>query len=292
MQKLKNDAETMQQLFNSLKYEDCLEGHTVFNYGDQGNTFYILLAGEVEIRVPTPVELENSSNSPEGLLVFLITYYDIIYWEKIPNGFAIKKTLNEGLKHLQLSLKDDDRQEMLAILGNRIVGGKTELHRQLYKYFEQSSSKTNTIRLHWLKTVQVMHAGDSFGERALIKQEPRIASVFCTKSCFFTTMTRQDYNQVIGNFKKKELKHACEYFRQFRIFKKLRAAALERIQYYMKEREFTLGQTLFRQGHSEVDGVYFIKNGDFEVTVQSEQGVASETRIQTLVRSSSQKLQM
>lgn len=67
----------------------------MFSYGDSGSTFYILLAGEVEIRVPTNVELEGNSASPEGLLVFLITYYDIIYWEKIPDGFKIKRELNE-----------------------------------------------------------------------------------------------------------------------------------------------------------------------------------------------------
>lgn len=58
----------------------------VFSFGDSGSTFYIVLAGEVEIRVPTPVELEGNSASPEGLLVFLITYFEIIYWDRIPDG--------------------------------------------------------------------------------------------------------------------------------------------------------------------------------------------------------------
>ena len=95
MQKLKKDTETLKLLFSSLKHEVGARGSVVFNYGDSGSTFYILLSGEVEIRVPTPVELEGPSASPEGLIVFLITYYDIIHWEKIPDGFKIKKELLE-----------------------------------------------------------------------------------------------------------------------------------------------------------------------------------------------------
>ena len=37
----------------------------------------------------------------------------------------------------------------------------------------------------------------------------------------------------------------------------------------MVQKSFTIGQTLFKEGVSQVDGVYFIKQGDFEITVNS-----------------------
>lgn len=91
--KLKGDLETLNLLFQSLKYEGTPKDSVVFKYGDSGSTFYILLAGEVEIRVPTTVELQGNSATPEGLLVFLITYHDIIYWDKIQDGYRIRREL-------------------------------------------------------------------------------------------------------------------------------------------------------------------------------------------------------
>ena len=47
--KLKNDPDMLHLLFQSLKFEEQLKGNTVFNYGDEGSTFYIILSGEVQI---------------------------------------------------------------------------------------------------------------------------------------------------------------------------------------------------------------------------------------------------
>jgi CRP-like cAMP-binding protein len=51
-----------------------------------------------------------------------------------------------------------------------------------------------------------MKAGDSFGERALIKHEARAATVYCSQNCIFATLSRYDYIKIIGQAKKKELK--------------------------------------------------------------------------------------
>lgn len=57
-----------------------MAGETVFSFGDRGTEFYIIIKGEVEIRVPAPVELENDQASALGLLVFITTHFDDIYW--------------------------------------------------------------------------------------------------------------------------------------------------------------------------------------------------------------------
>ena len=46
-----------------------------------GHHFYIVIAGEVEVRVPAPVELEEESATPEGLMSFIITYFQDINWK-------------------------------------------------------------------------------------------------------------------------------------------------------------------------------------------------------------------
>jgi len=111
-------------------------------------------------------------------------------------------------------------------LGKLIIKGVTQLHKNMFRYFDSSQG---TLKLVWYKTVQTMREGESFGERALLKHELRAATVFCSESCVFATLSRGDYNKIIGAAKKKEMKENCEYFRNFRIFSKLRATVLERL---------------------------------------------------------------
>lgn len=66
-----------------------------------------------------------------------------------------------------------------------------------------------------------------------------------------------------------------DYFRKFRIFQKLRSTALERISYYLTLKNFRMGQDVFREGTSPVDGVYFIKSGEFEVTLKRPKSAAN-----------------
>ena len=40
--------------------------------------------------------------------------------------------------------------------------------------------------------------GGSFGERALIKNENRAATIFCLEDSFFAVLTRSDYMMIIG----------------------------------------------------------------------------------------------
>jgi len=58
-------------------------------------------------------------------MVFLITYHDIIFWDKIQDGNKIKRDLNEQLRQLGFNLKTNDRSELLLELGKLIVKGVT-----------------------------------------------------------------------------------------------------------------------------------------------------------------------
>ena len=57
-----------------------------------------------------------------------------------------------------------------------------------------------------------------------------------------------------------------EFLRGFRIFSTLRANIIEKIYQYMRPKQFIRGQKVYSEGSSQVDGVYFITGGEFEVT--------------------------
>ena len=61
----------------------------MFNYGDAGNHFYILIQGSVDVRVPMPVQLEDDEATPISVLNYIIENYDDIYWKAIDRKVSI-----------------------------------------------------------------------------------------------------------------------------------------------------------------------------------------------------------
>jgi CRP-like cAMP-binding protein len=52
--------------------------------------------------------------------------------------------------------------------------------------------------------------GASFGELALMFDQPRAASIFCTKPCFFLTIHKEDYQNHVNRFAKKQKEQLIE----------------------------------------------------------------------------------
>lgn len=82
--------------------QECKARETVFLFGDRGKMFYIIIKGEVEIRTPSPIELENESATAEGILVFIVTYFEDIYWQKIYQGEKIQQVFLKELMKLDV----------------------------------------------------------------------------------------------------------------------------------------------------------------------------------------------
>ena len=89
--------------------------------------------------------------------------------------------------------------------------------------------------------MQTLPIGGSFGERALIKNEDRAATIVCSKNCSFATIERRDYNLIIGLAQKREFAKTVEFLRGFRMLSSLRTNIIEKIHYYMKPRHFKRG---------------------------------------------------
>ena len=123
-----------------------------------------------------------------------------------------------------------------------------------------------SITVSRFKEVARLSDGASFGELALLKNEGRAATVVCSKMTRFATLNRRDYVWTIGQEEKRKLKQIVAFFRSFRIFSTLRANVIEKVFKYMKSKKFLRGQKVYREGVSEIDGLYFITSGEFEIT--------------------------
>ena len=72
--------------------------------------------------------------------------------------------------------------------------------------------------------------------------------------------------------------------KNYRIFESLRESVISKIFHYMKRKEFKRETIVYREGDPLNDGVYFIKEGEFQVTKATnteEVGLVNEAGLPT-----------
>jgi len=100
------DPVSVQSLFTHLRLAEYKAGETVFRFGDRGQLFYIIIDGEVDIRTPAPIELQDDQLTPEGLLVFCLTYFNDVNWQSITNGEKVKQRIIKELQNHTVAVLD------------------------------------------------------------------------------------------------------------------------------------------------------------------------------------------
>jgi len=77
------------------------------------------------------------------------------------------------------------------------VEGEREEDEDDKKEFEEYASSFG-------KVIQYLGVGESFGEIALKKNQPRTASILCRKECEFLTLEKQQFDEVFGKMEKEK----------------------------------------------------------------------------------------
>ena len=101
--------------------------------------------------------------------------------------------------------------------------------------------KHKYVNIQLFKSVGNLKAGQSFGERALIRNEERAASIVCTEYSQFATLDRIEFTACLAQVQKREMKEQVSFFKEFRIFQGLRNNTVERIGLNSRPRDFYRG---------------------------------------------------
>lgn len=101
--------------------------------------------------------------------------------------------------------------------------------------------------------------GHSFGELALLGDQPRSATITCkTLDVFFAVLEREDFMSN-KSFPK------VSYLRKFKVFSHLQSKSLKKLSLYLFERQVPMNKIIYKEGDPP-DGLYLIDNGEFEFT--------------------------
>ena len=131
------EAKTVNYLYRNILYQEHDVGETVFNYGEMGKLFYIILEGEVIVKTPGPHILEGEENvNPQSVLLYLIKYFRDIDWIDIINGEIIRRLLAFELASYGFDIENNanfDKTAAVAVFRNLIEKDKTRIHKKIYK---------------------------------------------------------------------------------------------------------------------------------------------------------------
>lgn len=81
------------------------------------------------IRTPSPVELEAEQTTAEGLLSFLISYFEDIFWERIEFGERMKRLISDEFKRQGLDPEKDSKETIVKAVDRAVSMGDSNLHK-------------------------------------------------------------------------------------------------------------------------------------------------------------------
>lgn len=115
-----------------------------------------------------------------------------------------------------------------------------------------------------IQEVRTYGPGDSFGELALLQNQPRAASIQCKTLCHFAVLRREDHEKTLHRLQKKKLDEKVEFLLGQPMFKSWSKGAMTKLSYYFNERNYAWKQVVYRVGDPAND-VFFIKKGEFRL---------------------------
>jgi CRP-like cAMP-binding protein len=121
------------------------------------------------------------------------------------------------------------------------------------------------------KLLQILRAGDCFGELALISNGKRAASILCREDCHFAVLEREDYKEILGTIQTKSIQEKMEAVRRYAVFAQFTEDGITQLAYILKTRTLKAGQDLFLAGQT-VNEVFLVKSGTFRLYKRVQSG--------------------
>ena len=231
-----SDYEKLGKLVSVLNYEIFEKDSKIINCGDEGDKFYVLLEGLVGIYKPFPKEVEMSFRN---YVEYLCHARD-----EESNYAKFKRIILQNPEVDHFSLK-------------RINFDYTQI---------KQSHKKKVFILEEDKKLAEFGGGFAFGEMALIKREPRNATIIALDHCKLVSIDKIDYNKIIREIEEKRLGHVIREFKNnFPLFEYWGGYQCLRLFNFLEKESLTFGDYLYKQ-NDQSDAIYFIRSGTFEMT--------------------------
>ena len=232
---LEQSEEKLMKLIPLLNFKTFKTNERIMNFGEEGDKCYILLKGVVGIYKPFPITKQLSLRE---------------YVEYLANVRDLEKNMPKFDRILNYNSKID-KIKLFAIEFD-------------YTKIPQTTSKIN-IMLEEERELGQAKAGASFGEMALIKNQPRNASIIALERCGMIYIEKNDYTKIVKDIEEQRINRELATFKQFYpIFRYWPPSKCFRLLSGFITQEYDKDEYVYKQNDVPT-GIYIIKEGIFEV---------------------------
>ena len=263
--KLKNEDSQLkvEKITKICRLEKAFKGEPIINYGEEGDKFYIVLEGIVEIYKPVYIEVELLPNEFINLLN------------------RIKEREGNSLKYERIKEKNNiffetysGRSKQGDINYKNSQSNNPSNRSGVSGSIYSASSKSDMEKLKYKQTFLVEDEekmgeygeGFSFGDIALIKKTVRNATIKAKEYCILLTIEKNDYNKAILEFQRKKLsKEIDDFIRVYSFFKDFSHDRIIRLFNCFSKKTIYKGENLYEQNKKD-ECLYIINNGTFLVS--------------------------
>ncbi|KAL4426933.1 hypothetical protein ABPG74_017190 [Tetrahymena malaccensis] len=116
-----------------------------------------------------------------------------------------------------------------------------------------------------LTCVKVIEGGAGFGEVALLKNQPRLASILCQTDCHLATLDKQSFIKILKQAEEDKLTKEMEFFAKMPMFVKWASHSLKLLYLNTYRVKCKKGEYLFKEGQSS-NAAYIVCQGEFTAT--------------------------
>ena len=240
-------------------------------FGEIGTKFYIILRGQVSVRIPSYVERHFSFRK---LLKMLVENEQWIIendkFEEICK--VIQKLMPEVIK-FGYRIKFDFKTARKIVEGEKMVDSMKRYPRLFpgFDYLPSDDPYSNNanidsklFRYDIMLEVAKLGTGIGFGELALLNEAPRSATITTLEDSQFAILNKADFNEIMAKVLRKRFANDVQFISSFPFLDHLTRKAKEKLCFFFKKETFSIGQNVITEG-MQTDYVYFIKKGAFEI---------------------------
>ena len=229
-------SERIPKIIQVLSYECFKKDEYIINFGEIGDKFYILLSGTVSIYKPSPI---NMNMTLYDYVKYLVKIRDV---EKNLLKFERVQNYNSSIDRVKLLLINYDPEKL------------------------PYSSKKLPLVIEEERFVVKLGPGSSFGEMALIKNEPRNADIIANEKSILGSVDKTDYRKIIKDMEEQKVNLQLKSFKtDFPFFNQWPASRCFRILSALTSENYNTEDYIYKQNTLPTH-IYIIRKGELEVT--------------------------
>ncbi|EDK31573.2 cyclic nucleotide-binding domain protein (macronuclear) [Tetrahymena thermophila SB210] len=291
---LLNKHNITQILLNEFSYEKFSKHQVIFNFGDFGYTYYIVLKGAVYLMIPKLTKDDNREEKDKNQKKKVEVSAQSLQKSTSNNSVGSKTPITESsnlqrqnsrLNRISSQIFESEKQkeskwkiikQNLDKLNN---SDGESFSNNIADQEEEEEDESDYLKRVYddMNLIKTFVAGEAFGEIALMTKQRRTGTMVCKEETHLMTLTKNGFDKILGQYHEQIKIQRLGFLKSYSFFNNIPNSNLLSILLDIKIEVYPKKALLFAQG-DEVKNIFFIKRGEIQISrlIQSDQSANTQ----------------